>query len=297
MKFGKTDTPELVDFTMPDDCISTKKILATGKKSPFDVYVGCAKWNKTELKNFYPKGVKDELAYYAQQFNSIELNSTFYNTPSAQQILKWKDKTPAHFKFFPKITNSISHYKRLLNVEKMTEDYCYVISNFEEKLGMVFLQVHENFSPREYDKLKTFIEQFPVGIPLTIELRHPDWFTGTQPWISYTKLLEKHGITNTIVDTPGRRDMMHMQLTTPTAFIRWVGCNNEAIDYKRLKDWVVRIKKWKTEGLNHLYFFVHQGTETSSPVFADYFIRHLNKALQLTIKPPTLPDSKQNKLF
>ena len=50
----------------------------TSKSKGLEVYVGCAKWNKKDLKNFYPKGVKDELAYYSTQFNCIELNATFY---------------------------------------------------------------------------------------------------------------------------------------------------------------------------------------------------------------------------
>ena len=79
MKFGKVEQPELIDFSLPPDHIDTDVLL--GKlhdKNPFTVHVGCAKWNKQDLKNFYPKGTKDELAYYSTQFNSIELNATFY---------------------------------------------------------------------------------------------------------------------------------------------------------------------------------------------------------------------------
>lgn len=297
MKFGKVDNPSLVDFTLPPDNPATIKILAKAKGKNFDVSVGCAKWNKTELKGFYPKGVKDELVYYSQQFNAIELNSTFYNTPSIQQIIKWKEKTPKDFKFFPKVTNSISHYKRLLNVKEITNDYCNAIANFEEKLGMVFLQLHENFSPKEFDKLKIFIQEFPKGIPLAVEVRNSEWFTNSEVWGNYASLLEKYKIANTIVDTPGRRDMMHMRLTTPIAFIRWVGCNKDDIDYERLDEWVVRIKKWKTEGLKKLYFFVHQGNETSSPVFSAYFITKLNKALRIDLKVPEIAEGGQSSLF
>ena len=81
--------------------------LIVKKNKEFDVFVGCAKWNKTDLKGFYPKGTKDELAYYAQQFNSIELNATFYSSPSKDQVKIWKDKTPENFKFFPKIPQSV----------------------------------------------------------------------------------------------------------------------------------------------------------------------------------------------
>ena len=76
MKFGKVDDPENIDFTLPKDHPGTKKVLTKHKKSsPPNLYVGCAKWNKQDLKNFYPRGTKDELAYYSSQFNSIELNT------------------------------------------------------------------------------------------------------------------------------------------------------------------------------------------------------------------------------
>ena len=75
MKFGKVENPELIDFTLPKDHPDTQVVLnRDGKKSPLNVYVGCAKWNRQDLKNFYPRGTKDELEYYSSQFNCIELN-------------------------------------------------------------------------------------------------------------------------------------------------------------------------------------------------------------------------------
>ena len=297
MKFGQVTNPGDVNFTLPKDDPATKEVLAKAKGKSFDVNVGCAKWNKTDLKGFYPKGTKDELAYYSQQFNSIELNATFYNMPSVEQVIKWKEKTPKGFKFFPKITNSISHYKRLLDVKAVTDDYCNAVVNFENQLGMVFLQLHDNFSPKEFEKLKIFIEQFPKGIPLAVEVRNKTWFEEEDVWEEYCRLLQKNKVTNIIVDTAGRRDMMHMSLTTPAAFIRWVGCNDDAIDLKRLDDWTARIKKWQKEGLKQLYFFVHQNVEVSSPLLSAHFIQGLNKELKLDLKIPAKPDEVQKILF
>ena len=79
MKFGKVEQPELIDFTLPQDHLDTEVVLTNFKnKTTPNIYVGCAKWNKQDLKNFYPRGTKDELVYYASQFNCIELNATFY---------------------------------------------------------------------------------------------------------------------------------------------------------------------------------------------------------------------------
>ncbi|HLT07708.1 MAG TPA: DUF72 domain-containing protein [Cyclobacteriaceae bacterium] len=287
MKFGQVDHPENVDFTLPEDHPDTGEILAKYKnhKSPFEVYVGCAKWNKTDLKNFYPRGTKDELSYYGTQFNSIELNATFYKSPDKSQAATWAAKTPEDFKFFPKIPQTVSHFKRLQDIKQPLEEFCDAISQFEHKLGMAFLQMPDNFHPRFMDRIETFLQTVPSGIPMAVEVRHKDWFADQKITDAYYELLVKHQATNIIVDTAGRRDMLHMRLSSDAAFIRYVGANISS-DYSRLDDWVEKIKKWRSQGLQKLYFFVHQNVELESPLLSAHFIRQLNKALGLTLTVP-----------
>ncbi|WP_017259788.1 DUF72 domain-containing protein [Pedobacter arcticus] len=287
MQFGQVENPGEIDFSLPADAKETAKVLKTNKENDFKAYVGCAKWNKTDLKGFYPRGTKDELVYYATQFNSIELNATFYSIPNRQQVITWKEKTPENFRFFPKISNTVSHFRRLNNVKEPLTQFCDAISNFEEKLGMVFLQLHDNFKPKDFDRLKTLVEEFPKAIPLGIELRNEEWFTDKKVADDIFELFNKHHIANILVDTAGRRDMLHMKLTTSQAFIRYVGANHES-DYARLDDWVNRIAKWKKEGLQELYFFVHQNVEKASPLLSAHFIEKLNKALGLDLKVPRM---------
>ena len=114
MKFGSVENPENIDFTLPKDHPDTKKVLNKSKDDKIpEIYVGSAKWSNADLKGFYPRGTKDELIYYSSQFNSIELNATFYRIFSADQYSKWCDKTPDGFKFFPKLNQEISYCKRL----------------------------------------------------------------------------------------------------------------------------------------------------------------------------------------
>ena len=289
MKFGNIEQPESFDFILPPDHPDTLRVLGLKNKQKINVCVGCAKWNRTDLKGFYPRGTKDELAYYSTQFNSIELNATFYSIPDVHQVVTWRDKTPGDFKFFPKITDRISHYKRLNGVELLVDEYCSNISHFESKLGMVFLQLHNNFAYKDFDRLAKFITTFPAGIPLAVELRNSSWFN--DPMISekiYT-LLENNNITNIIVDTAGRRDLLHMRLTTPTAFIRYVGANHPS-DYTRLDDWVERLEPWITGGLENLCFFVHQNIEKESPLLSAYFIQKLNEKYGLNVRGPVRGD-------
>lgn len=291
MKFGQVEDPSQIDFTLPKDHPRTKEILKDNKSKDFNVSIGCAKWNKTDLKGFYPKGTKDELTYYSTQFNSIELNATFYSMPSPEQVLTWKDKTPADFKFFPKIPNTVSHYRRLLNITDVVTQFATSVLNFDEKLGMVFLQLHDNFKPKDDERLEKFIQDWPKEVPLAVELRNNEWFSDEEIFNKTMDLFEKYNITNIIVDTAGRRDMLHMRLTTPTAFIRYVGANAES-DYTRLDDWLERIKLWKKEGLENLYFFVHQNIEKASPLLSAYFIEEVNKEFDLNIHVPVMAEVK-----
>ncbi|WP_339880423.1 DUF72 domain-containing protein [uncultured Algoriphagus sp.] len=290
MKFGRTDHPEKIDFTLPPDHPDTAEILKKFKSDdPFEVYVGCAKWNKADLKGFYPRGTKDELAYYSRQFNSIELNATFYNSPDKNQVVTWKEKTPSDFKFFPKIPQTVSHYRRLNDVKNLTEDFADSVSMFEEKLGMVFLQMIDNFKPKFIDRVESFASEFPKGVPLAIEVRNEDWFNG-EIFDAYYDILKKNDITNIIVDAAARRDMLHMRLSNDAAFIRYVGANHKS-DYSRLEDWVERIKIWRSQGLRKLYFFIHQNIEKESPLLAEHFIKLLNAELGLSLKIPNSPDN------
>lgn len=294
MQFGKTDHPELVDFTLPPDAPETLKVLEKYvSDKPFGVYIGCAKWNRAELKGFYPRGTKDELTYYATQFNSIELNATFYGMPSWQQVETWKNKTPDNFRFFPKLTNTISHFRRLIDVKEPVENFCNAISNFEEKLGMAFLQLHDNFGPKDFDRLQKVLAEFPEGIPLGVEVRNSKWFAETGALDNLCDLLENRGMANIIVDTAGRRDIMHMRLTSPVAFVRYVGANHPS-DLARLDEWVARIGKWREQGLQKLYFFVHQNIEIESPLLATHFIRQMNETFGLALKIPAKQESQQS---
>lgn len=286
MKFGKVDDPSSIHFDLPPDHISTKDLLEKyGTNAPPAIYVGSAKWNRKDLKNFYPRGTKDELLYYATQFNAIEMNSTFYRIFPQEQIIKWRDKTPSNFKFFPKIYQGISHFKQLKDVSESVDQFLASIIHFEEKLGTVFLQLNERFKPTAFEKLEKFIIEWPTDVDLSIEVRHEEWYSDPLIANKLSELLEKHGIGNTIVDTPGRRDLLHMRLTTPRPFIRFVS-TTLVYDISRIDQWVERISKWNNEGLEQIGFFVHQAMEEDAQLLASYLVKRLNEVLGLELTVP-----------
>lgn len=298
MKFGKVKHPELVDFTLPEDhpgtavWLSQQETVGEGK-----LCVGCAKWNRQDLKNFYPKAIKDELAYYASQFNSIELNASFYRIFPAEQYVKWYEKTPEGFTFFPKMNQEVSHIKWLDDrVYAIVDRYLEATSNLKEKLGTIFLQLHHNFTPKNWDKVVRFVSYWPKEFSLAIEFRHTDWFNDKKVAQELYALLEEYHVANVLADTAGRRDLMHMRLTNNEAFIRYVGTNHPS-DYARLEDWVQRLFIWKNKGLKNIHFFVHQNMEMESPLLSAYFVEQVNKKLGCTLTVPKTLTSTQENLF
>lgn len=170
-------------------------------------------------------------------------------------------------------------------MEEPIQNFANAVSNFEEKFGMAFMQLHDNFKPKDFDRLENALQAFPKSFPLAVEVRNEEWFSNEKINDEFCALLENLNMANIIVDTAGRRDMMHMRLTSPVAFVRYVGANHDS-DYDRLDEWVERIKIWKDQGLQKLYFFVHQNIELESPLLASQFIENLNLALKLDLKIP-----------
>lgn len=287
MKFGSVENPEIIDFTLPEDHPGTAGVLGELiPNTPLHIYVGCAKWNRQDLKNFYPRGTKDELAYYATQFNSIELNATFYRIFPSEQFAKWKEKTPENFRFFPKLSRDISHLRRLNDQSlPIVSEYLDAALNLDGRLGTLFLQMHNNFAPNNWDRVVSFAEFWPKEIPLAIEFRHTDWFNNDKVSSNLYHLMETHNFSNIIVDTAGRRDLLHMRLTNDEAFIRYVGANH-ATDYNRLDDWVDRLESWVKMGLRKIHFFIHQNLEVESPLLSAYFIKKINERLGTDLTIP-----------
>jgi uncharacterized protein YecE (DUF72 family) len=283
MEFGKISGEELeeIDFALPPDRPETTRILA-GQMKPArpTAFVGCAKWGRKDwVGNFYPPGTKeaDFLRLYGQHFNSIELNATFYKIPSVKQTQEWRSQVGSNFLFVPKISNSISHIHRLKNVEERLGWFLKGISGFGETLGPVFLMLHPNMGPKSFSTLEAFIQQIPKEIKLFVELRHEGWYATTEGTEDVFSMLERNGVGAVITDVAGRRDCAHMRLTTPQAFIRFVGNDLHPTDYKRIDAWIQRIRAWMDAGLQRLYFFLHENDEVNSPVIAKYTIEQLDR--------------------
>ncbi|TWR25819.1 DUF72 domain-containing protein [Mucilaginibacter pallidiroseus] len=294
MEFGRVAETELdlIDYTLPPTPAFTKDVLnAAAPTQELAVHAGCAKWGRKEwVGKIYPLKTKDAnfLDEYVKHFNCIELNATFYQVYGPQTIAKWKEKADANpeFRFCPKFSQSISHIRRLKNAEEITTQYYEGIMAFGDKLGPLFLQLSDNFGPKNLPELTAYLEHLPTDVLVFVELRHKDWFSVTEHREAAFNLFKRLNIGSIITDASGRRDCLHMMLPTPHAFIRFVGNSLHRTDYTRCDEWVDRIVQWKEEGLKSVYFFMHQHDERYSPELCDYVINKLNTRLGLSIPRP-----------
>jgi uncharacterized protein YecE (DUF72 family) len=300
MDFGKAESEDLnqIDFKLPPDKPETIKLLSEHKGVKSEVFVGCAKWGRKDwVGKIYPPKTKevDFLKHYARHFNCIELNATFYRMPTAAQTTAWKNKVTEGFKFCPKFTDQITHIKRLKDTKELVDRFLEGISGFGDTLGPVFLMPHPQMGPKTLETQQLFIESLPKDISLFTEQRHKEWFSNAQAFGELGEMLEKQNTGFVITDSSGRRDCVHMRLTTPEAFIRFVGNGLHPTDYSRIDDWVQRIKSWIEQGIHRVYFFMHQHEELHSPELALYLIQQLNKHCSTSIPEPKFVDP--NELF
>lgn len=306
MEFGKVATNEIakVDFTLPPDGAQTKRTLSGKASNSPKFFVGCAKWGRKEWVNLiYPSKTKEKdfLGQYVNHFNAIELNAVFYGIPKEEQIVKWKEMADKRedFLFCPKFSKAITHIKRLTNAQAETDQYLRSISAFGDKLGPCFLQLADNFGPKNLPILQQYLTALPRDFNLFLELRNNDWFANADDRKALFSLLADLKIGAAITDASGRRDCLHMELPTPKAFIRFVGNGGEFLDSsdkKRIDDWVERLEQWLDKGLEEIYFFLHQHDESDTPIIADYTLEKFNQ--KLGSKLPRINFlNQQNSLF
>lgn len=290
MEFGRV-TPAIldrIDLSLPVEPVSNSRILSGKPTIAPKAYVGSVRWGNTHwVGTIYPKGTKsaDFLKAYARLFNTVEHNATFYRIPSEQQVLGWKAKVGAEFRFCPKFPEVITHIKRLQQCDDLVDLFLQSITCLGNNLGPIFLMPHPQMGVQQWTVISNFLHSLPGDLPLFVELRHPSFFIQQlSPLVSDT--LGQLGMGLVITDTVGRKDCLHMHLTIPKAFIRFVGNNLHATDYARIDAWVLRIQQWLLQGLEELYFFVHQPEEAHSPVLAAYLIKQLNAVCGLQLQVP-----------
>ncbi len=284
MKFGKLQDISAVDFTLPTDPEGTTLILdhLEERMTPPTVYIGATGWGMKEwVGQWYPEktNAKGYLLAYGKQFNTIELNTTHYRIPNIELTSKWYRETPDDFVFCPKIPQTISHSRDLGMTTERIEIFSREIKELRDKLGCCFMQMPPYFKFDRLEILERFLSQWDTQIPLAIEIRHEDWFQIPEQGNALFKVLEKYNIATVITDVAGRRDVLHNRLTSDIAMVRFVGNGLVESDYRRIDEWVEKLKYWFSKNLREVYFFPHQPDNILSPDISVYLVEQLRKTI------------------
>ena len=178
MKFGCLAASELaqVAWRLPADPPATQALLARLPSRPQApaFYLGCAVWaDRSFVGKVYPQGTpaKDFLKVYCQQFNTVELNTTFYSIPSVEKVKQWKAAATPGFQFCPKMAQTISHTNNLEVQRRLLDNFVAAVLHFEEALGMTFMQLPPYCQPSRLPALQKLLVHLPQGFPLAVELR------------------------------------------------------------------------------------------------------------------------------
>lgn len=165
------------------------------------VYIGTSGWQYKEWgKRFYPKKMKapEWLPYFSERFQTLEINNSFYQLPSAETFAKWGKETPDDFIFAVKMSRYLTHIKRLSEPEEPVSRFLSHAGKLGKKLGPILIQLPP-WLQIDIDNLKLTLKQFPKDTRVTVEFRHQSWFTDET-----RKILEKHGAALCMADREGK---------------------------------------------------------------------------------------------
>ena len=181
--------------------------------------------------SFYPAGMKpaDFLHYYAQQFDSVEVDSTFYRTPSPAMVRRWKEQTPRGFLFAAKVQQKITHEQVLVDCEQDWKNFLSVMDLLEEKLGPLLFQF-PYFNKKAFAtvddflaRLVPFLKKLPKGYRFALEIRNKNWLVP-----KFADALRERGVTLALIDHPWMPRPAEIfarfdPITGSFAYIRWLG--------------------------------------------------------------------------
>jgi uncharacterized protein YecE (DUF72 family) len=219
------------------------------------VRIGCSGWNYDHWRNgvFYPPRLPPHrwLEYYAQHFDTVEVNATFYRLPREAAVANWVASTPAGFLFAVKMSRYVTHVKRLRDLAASLELFYGRIAPLvvSVKLGPVLWQLPPTFR-RDDGRLAQTLAQLPSGRHC-FEFRHESWFVE-----EVYELLRARGVALVIGDSPRYPFQTH-ELTADWTFVRFHhGRRGRGGNYseRELEEWAERIGTWRRRVDVHAYF-------------------------------------------
>jgi len=226
-------------------------------KAKGKTFVGCSGFSYAHWKGvFYPKEIAPNkwLEFYAQRFNTVELNVTFYRLPKQSVFKSWQKRTPKGFIFVVKGSKLITHFKMLKQVKEPLKELIERVSGLGEKLGLMLWQLKPS-QKLDWLLLAEFVELLKESSPKlrhSFEFRNSSWFVP-----EVYKLLSDARMTVCLADYPAR--LPEPSDDFPYIYIRRHGPESSAYrgcySQEQLKALAERIKNWLNQGKDVYVYF------------------------------------------
>jgi uncharacterized protein YecE (DUF72 family) len=179
--------------------------------------------------SFYPKGMRpaDYLAFYAERFHTVEVDSTFYACPTVRTVENWNARTPDGFVFSAKVPQTITHDKVLVDCDAELKEFLDTIGILGDKLGPVVFQFpfFDKWKIKDRhaftDRLIPFLKKLPTERKFAIEVRNKKWID-----TEFANLLREHKIALVLQDRsfmPIPSELKFDPITADWTYIRWLG--------------------------------------------------------------------------
>ncbi len=222
-------------------------------EKPNLVHIGTSGWHYDHWKGpFYPKGLpaEDLLAYYADHFQTVEINNTFYQLPEVKTLTKWRLRVPSGFIFAVKASRYITHRKKLKDTEEPVANFLERIAVLEDKLGPILFQLppHWNFNSQ---RLESFLQTLPAQHKYAFEFRDPSWFDDE----AYS-ILEEHDAAFCIYHLAGR--LSPKKTTSNLVYVRLHGPVGTYVGHygaEELEGWAATLSEWAKQGKQVYCYF------------------------------------------
>ena len=204
------------------------------------LHLGTIGWSYNFWKgSFYPKKTasKDYLSYYATQFNTVEVDSTFYRIPTQPTVTNWKQVTPKNFVFSLKFPQLITHIKMLKDCQYETDVFLERVNLLGEKLGVLLLQFPPNFGIDHLPDLENYLHKLPSQHRYVVEVRNKSWLNQ-----QFYSVLRANRVAFVWADSSLMAQIS--EVTADFLYVRWEG------DRKRVNGTLGKIEADRTEDLN-----------------------------------------------
>ncbi|MFS2158678.1 DUF72 domain-containing protein [Pseudomonas sp. Pseusp122] len=275
-------------------------------------YIGCPSWGDNAWRgSLYPPHTRNNEMpdLYAQVFNAVEGNTTFYARPAASTVQRWAQVWPEHFRFTAKFHGDISHGGDLRDRLPAAEEFMQLLAPLGARVSPFWLQLSASFTPNRLGELAAFIDA--LDCPLAIEVRNMAFFDRGDDERMLNRLLLDRGVERICLDSRPlfscvSRDpaVLHAQSKKPkvptrpaamTQFpqVRFIGHPLLEANDPFLAPWVSKVAEWIEEGRTP-YVFLHTPDNIQAPELARRFHQQLMTRLPgLAHLPELKPEVEQ----